>query len=511
MWVDNLPLDLKAKVSALIRAQPSSEFILKELYDYMALSPEAKKRKLASPATNGQESQNNTGAVNTPNTQSATPNAEPHTDQGQNAPINPNEVIFELSSLSFTSPMRRKMNLVFHLTIAPDSTPHPLFSVVNVNTGIPEISIGNLRSSIKLCCLIPILGNSTVPTKKNTAMLCFWLNDDLVADPSKNDPIICTFNLDLVKKQLAKDGKIPPDAEARVAHMASSPDGIKPINELIIDFLERQFSLCGISLFNFMPSAKVFKNQLNMNFDSVIAVSAQGNSVNDFLAVEAYKGSKEGALLLVSPSPDKAFLVFGFKKPITILDFSSIKDVSYKDISKFTFTAVITYDDHLSGKEATLELSMIDQKSHQAIDEFIRRMNIADNSFDNKFRETAPKEDNTGATGTEALLAEGNDDDDEEEDVSYTGEPQGESDSDLAEEFDSNAESGESDLEAESGDETEGEDEGEENEIKEEIKQEVIEEVKQEAGEAPGIMAEESKEQYVKVEEEEGAVLEQIS
>lgn len=431
MWADSLPAGLKAKISALVQAQPSSELILQELYTHML---HQNKRRKVSPSDSGSEPSAAPPTPNAPPAPAPVEQAAP-TEKALLPPISPNETIFELSSLLFTSPVRRKMNLVFHLTIAPDNTPHPLFSVVNMATGIPELSVADLRTSIRLCCLIPILGNLTVPAKKNTAMLCFWLH-------LMNDPIICTFNLDLVKRQLAKDGKIPPDADLQVAHLEQGADSIKPINELIIDFLERQFSLCGISLYNFMPSAKPHKNQLSMNSDAAIAVSLHGDSVTNFLAVEAYKGSKEGALLLLNPTPTTAFLVFGFKKPITILDFSTIVDVAYKDISKFTFTVVVTYRD--KEKEATLELSMIDQKSHEAIDEFVRRMNIVDNSFDTKFRETKPKDAaQDPATGTEALLAE---DDDEEEDGSYTAEAEAESDSDLAEEFDSNVEEEDSDL-----------------------------------------------------------------
>lgn len=473
MWVDSLPAGLKAKISALVRAQPSSEAILHELYNHML--HENKRRKVSPSSDSASDTTTTAPPVEEPPA-AVFPKAVDAPEPPRISPINPNETIFELSNLSFTSPVRRKMNLVFHLTIAPDNTPHPLFSVVNMATGIPELSVAELRTSIRLCCLIPILGNLTVPTKKNTAMLCFWLH-------IMNDPIICTFNLDLVKRQLAKDGKIPPDAELQVAHLEQSADSIKPINELIIDFLERQFSLCGISLYNFMPSAKPHKNQLSMNTDAAIAISLNGDSVTTFLAVEAYKGSKEGALLLLNPTPASAFLVFGFKKPILILDFANIVDVAYKDISKFTFTMMVTYRD--KEKEAVLELSMIDQKSHEAIDEFVRRMNIVDNSFDTKFREAKPKDAaEEPATGTEALLGEG-EEDDEEEDGSYTAEAEAESDSDLAEEFDSNAESEDSDLDKES--ESEGETvKEEEGETAKEEEGETVKEEEEEAGAKEG-------------------------
>lgn len=450
MWVDSLPVELRAKINALIKAQPSSKSILNELYEHLNPAPKRKKVEEKPEPVSGAPETNGNSATQV--------QFLSEHNLKISSPINPLEVIFNLSALTFTSPIRKKFNLVFHLLIGPDNVPLPALSVVNVATSIPEISMTNLQSAIRLCVLMPMLGNSTVPTKKDTAMLCFWLNEAALVDRTKNEPIICSLNLDLIKKQLAKDGKIPPNAELQIAHLESTADGIKPINELIIDFLQRQFSLCGIKLINFMPSANSAKNALTMNTDSGIGVSQLSNSINDFVALEAYKGSKEGSLLLISAGPQQSYLMFGFKKPILLIEFSAVKNISYKDITRFTFSVlVIVANPAKPNNEEVLEFSMIDQKSHQALDDFVKRMNIDDNSFDDNLREKTTEEMKTEADPeqTEGVAAAS---DDEEEDGTYSGAVEGESDSDIADEFDSNVESeGEEDHHEE---EEEGPDDG---------------------------------------------------
>lgn len=439
MWTDTLPVQLKARVNALIRAQPSSESILNDLHDHLTLNQ--KKRKIV-----------NSPKVKTPETAPvaavpAGPTQIEVVDQYNlrySGPINRSEVICELPNLSFTSPTRRKYNLVFHLYIGSDNAPQPVLLVVNMATSTPEISLRNLQHSVKLCVLLPVLGNTTVASKKDTGMLCFWLHDHAALDKAKNEPIICIINLDLVRKQLAKDGKIHPNAESQVAHLESSDEGIKPVNGLILEFLERQFGLCGIQLNNFMPSSLPSKNALNMNADNSVSVSRAANSENDLVLVEAYKGSKEGALVFVSPAEGSAYLVFGFKKPVVIYNFSDIKNVSYKDITKFTFTVMITVQ--VGDAETVIDFSMIDQNSFQVIDDFVRARNIDDNSYDVKLKEKGAddKQDGSGdasepqEVGLSALAGS----DDEEDDGSYNEQSSGESDDDdVAEEFESNVES----------------------------------------------------------------------
>lgn len=438
MWTDTLPVQLKARISALVRAQPSSEAILNELYEHLSLGPPTKKKKLAPPPAEPEK------PVLSDASQPTQVEVLDEYNLRITSPVNASEVICELSGLSFISPTRKKFNLLFHLFIGADGVPQPVLSVVNMATNIPEISVRGLLESVKLCILLPVLGNTTVSTKKDTGMLCFWLNDEATSNKDKNEPIICALNLDAVRKQLAKDGKIHPNAAEQVAHIEQTDEGIKPVNGLILEFLERQFGLCGIQLVNFMPSSIPSKNQFILNSDNGVSISRLANGVSDLVSVDAYRGSKEGALLFFSSADQTSSMVFGFKKPIMIVDFSSIRDVSYKDITKFTFTMVVTMQK--GDSETTIEFSMIDQKFFLEIDEFIRARNIEDNSYDVKHKEKSKDEKLNDATAAAdkqdlGLAAIAVSDDDEEEDGSYTGGVEGESDSDIAEEFGSNVES----------------------------------------------------------------------
>lgn len=403
-WVDNLPTALQIKVHQLVTAQPSSQDILDELYEHLTSpkkrkTPQRKPRELPS-ADNG--------------------NGQPNPHHAKfNGPVNPQEIIFQLSNLSFGSPIRRKYNLLFHLLISPDNVPHPVLSIVNIATQTPEMSITGLPSAVKLCMLAPILGHSTVLTKKDTAMLCLWLHDHAAFD-AKNDPIICNINLDVIKKQLVEDGKVPPHAEHQVEGDDAEGDAIKPINEQIIFFLQRQFGLCGIELHNFMPFARPSQNTLKFNADTAIAISTQANNICDFVAASAYNGSKEGSILLLNTSEDTAFMVFGFKKPVLLIQFSSIRDISYKDITRFTFNMLVTIAGP-DGDDKVLEFSMIDQQSYQEIDDFVRRMKIQDNSFDSKMREKQTENPEEAAIEPDLPDAAEGASDDEEEDGTYTG------------------------------------------------------------------------------------------
>lgn len=460
-WIASLPDDLRTGVNSIIAANDAHLAILAQLYEHLtADSPPAKIRKVSSEP----EPTNVVQITTVEPTSTVAKRLSGHAlDIGTQIPQE--ETIFELPQITFQSPIRKKMNLVFHLLVEANSQPKPVLSIVNPNTLIPEISLVHLHESIKLCVLLPILGNSTVSTKKNTGLLCFWLHDEAVEDPAKNDPIICQVNFDIIKRQLIKAGKIPPQIETQFSESQELAEGIKPINEAIIDFLQRQFKLCGINLINYLPSSNPAKNKLHMNTDSGIAVSQSANDINDLVVVEAYKGSKEGALVLLCANKfNPSYLIFGFKKPVLLFSLSKIKHISYSNITRLTFNVLVTIENEMKGnKEETIEFSMIDQKYHQMLDNFVKLQNINDNSFDDELRE---KKSNEAAAAEPAENAEGAeqpaDSDDEEEDGTYTGAvEEDEEDSDVDEEFDSDANSGSDPDDDEEEDEGgEGEDDG---------------------------------------------------
>lgn len=433
MWLTKLPKSIQTKVLEYVTNNPSSEPIFAEVVNFLSPDP-PKRRKVGRPRKDA-------NARTPPPLVSYDPDAVlTHTVDIQ-SPIDPSEIIFEMPSLSFVSPVRRRLNLMFHLLVNPDEAPQPLLSVVNPVTKMPEFLIKNLSDAVKLCVMIPILGNSTVAAKKDTAMLCIWFKDGAFITLGKNEPMICQMNLDAVKKQLMDDGKIPADAERELTHEEQRSVAIKPINEMIIDFLERQFQLCGVRLVNYMPSMDPRKNALNMNEDTAICVSQQATATNDFVNVAAYRGAKEGALVLIADSPTSAYLCFGFKKPVLLYEFSRVVHVSYKDIAKFTFTVLVTVLLEGDVKE-TLEFTMVDQRCFQTVDDFFKSRQVLDGSFDEEHREKRAEDKKAIKTesgmdeqsqetdapdgahadsGLGGLAYADEEDDDEEDDETYTG------------------------------------------------------------------------------------------
>lgn len=450
-WVDTLPEGLKGQVQELITTTPSSIPVLNELYQYLQLQHETKRRKIDGNNSNNQNGEtsknvNNGDAIKMLSDYSISINRK----------LVEEEIIFELPSISFQSPVRKKMNLVLHLL--PENGANPILLIVNSTTLIPELSFIQLDKSIRLCAFLPILGLSTQDAKRNIGSLCFWLHDEAVIDPGKNDPIICQINLDLIKKHLIKTGKIPATVESQMEPQ-TQPQGIKPINEAIIQFLTRQFKMVGFNLINYLPSCNQNRNSLVINEDSGIAISHKANTINDMLLIEAYKGSKDGTFFLFNKNEfNPAYMGFGFRKPILLYLISDIESYSFSDITKYTFT--INFEIHDAKREKTelVSLSMIDQKYYSLIDDFLKLQDIENNSFNESLREKPSNKggsgDANGSTDTPDAIAVGeDDDDDEEDDDNYQGGEEEDDDDDVAEEYDSNADN------SSDGEDVEGEDE----------------------------------------------------
>lgn len=427
MWLSKLPPSLQTKVGDYVAQNPASEPIFGELVNFLSPDP-PKKRKVGRP-------RKDENSRTPPPLMAYDPDAVLTHTMDIKLPIDPSEIIFEMPSMSFISPYRRRMNLVFHLLVSNDAATQPLLSVASATTKIPEFTIKDLLEAVKLCVMIPMLGNSTVSTKKDTAMLCIWLHDGAFLTQGKNEPIICTINLDAVKRQLIDEGKLPEDADQILSPEELRSIAIKPVNEMIIEFLERQFQLCGVRLVNYMPSMDPRRNALNMNEDTAICISRGANSVNDFVNVAAYRGAKEGALVLIADLENSAYLCFGFKKPVLLYDFGKVVHVSYKDIAKFTFTVLVTIrlqDDH----QEVLEFTMVDQRCFHTFDEFFKSRQITDGSFDEQHREKRAEDKKSvkneeageGNLGELALDQDDDEDEDEEEedDETYTGAVEGE-------------------------------------------------------------------------------------
>lgn len=453
-WIQTLPEPLRTEILITVSKAPESFPAFSNLYNYLA-NQDVKRRKVESQQTEppAQEIKAVQPVAAPIPPQTPVTSSQPGTIT-LTAPINPETIIFEISQVSFQSPIRKKLNLTFHL-IEENNQPIPVLSIINASKQIPELSLVNLRNSIKLCTLIPILGNSTNSVKKSIVSLCFWINDDLVDDKAYKDPIICQINLDIIKKQMVKDGKLPPDVDNKLQTDPQIDNlSLNPVHERIIDYFQRQFKLCGINLINYLPCSSLFKNNFTLNSDTAIALST--NNIKTFLLVEAHKGSKDGSLMFLSSNAfNKAFIIFGFKKPILIFDMLNIVNVSYSNITRLTFSMLLTVLND-NKEEKVLEFSMIDQQCFAVIDEFMKLQDINDNSYDDSLREKVKGDDakvNGDSNGApEVTLADINASEDEEDgDYGEANDDEEEDGSDIDEEFDSDAGSDEDDVEEDDG------------------------------------------------------------
>lgn len=384
-WLQNLPPPLRDEVSALVSAIPQTAPTIDKLYHFASNQPSKPK--------NGESPR-----------KKRPPPAKPPTLA---APLSAQDIIFLLSNVSFQLPFRKRLGFVFHLAVGPNG-PSPALLLVNTSLQ-PEFSVLELAHNVSFCALLPILGNSTVASKKDTVLLLIWLK--------QGDPIVCQLNFDAVKKQLVAEGKVPASAESELESDLDDDDaqGIKPINEALVDFLVRQFQLCGIRLFNYLPFSTGLRNKLTLNKDTGLSISAAGTSVNDVVMVQAYKGSKDGALVLLGGAQDHpGTVIFGFRKPILLFDTGLVKRISYNNITRLTFNVLITvHNEAKPENEETLEFLMVDQAYFQVFDDFVKRQGINDDSFNESLREKLKTDEKP------EVPAEEGDSDDEEEDGTY--------------------------------------------------------------------------------------------
>ncbi|EDK37552.2 hypothetical protein PGUG_01650 [Meyerozyma guilliermondii ATCC 6260] len=428
-WLHTLPPPLQDEVAALISAVPQAAPTLDKLFEYASNSPQ--KQKIPDPPRKKRQQT------------SAPPQLPP--------PLTQADIIFHLSNISCQSPFRKRLGFAFHLALGPQG-PVPALSLVN-NQLQPEFSLMNLGQDIVFCSLLPILGNSTVSSKKDTVLLLVWL--------AHGDPIVCQLNFDAVKKQLVAEGKVPASAESELDSESEEDDaeGIRPINEALVDFLVRQFQLCGIRLLNYLPFSTGSKNKLTLNKDTALALSTNGTSVNDVVIVQAYRGSKDGALVLLGGTQDQpGTIIFGFRKPILLFRANSVKRISYSNITRLTFNVSVTvHNDTRPDGEETIEFSMLDQAYFQILDDFVKRQGINDDSFNEALREKQKADPNVKAE-TDAEDAEAPDSDDEEEDGTYQAGVESDSDNEKKEE---DGEENSEDEDSEDGEESEDSEDGE--------------------------------------------------
>ena len=466
-WIEQFPKELQDRIQAVVSRDASSQQVFVDVINFIEKEESNKRRKLINGLGLAEDLNDAVGS----SLDELSPSPTIHHDT----------IIFEIPQVSFMSPVRKRMNLTFHL-IEQNGQGLPVLSIVNPANNSPDISYINLQNAVKLCLILPILGNSTNPQKKGVVTLCCWMHDLYYTDANvSKDPLILQLNLDAIKKLMIKNEKLPADIENQfdLTNYRNSVI-LNPIQERIIDYFTRQFKLCGVNLVSYLPSDTIVKNSFIVNQDTAVALSTSGNDSTKpaMVMVECHKGARDGNLILLEQNEhNPAYILFAFRKPTLVYAMSRVLSASYTSVTKHTFSLTIIVLNE-KDEERSIEFSIIDQAYFQLIDDFIRSHGISDDSFneDNKEKVVDSKANvvraavngmlgtTTPATTNSRANGDGGDDDDDEEEDGDFEAGNEDDDSDVAEEYDSAAES------------VEGEGEEEEEEEKEEKEEDVEEE-----------------------------------
>ncbi|CAK9440218.1 uncharacterized protein LODBEIA_P43180 [Lodderomyces beijingensis] len=430
-WLSQLPNVLEIQVQDAIRRDPLSKKVFQELVTYFT-DEENKRRKLSGGGADHDGANGKDASV------SGLEELEPSSS------VHPDSIIFEIQQISFSSPLRKRMNLTFHL-IEQNGQAIPILSIVNPANNAPEVSFVNLQHAVKLCVILPVLGNTTNPQKKCVASLCFWMHDSYYQDVNQSkDPVICQLNLDAIKKQMIKSGKLAADIESQF-DLASYKNQVvlNPIQARILDYFKRQFKLCGMNLVSYLPCDTVLKSNYVVNEDTAIAMTLANSTFPCMIMVECHKGARDGNLVFLERNDcNPAYMIFAFKKPILLYTMSSVVRASYLNVTKHTFDIKLVVLNERD-EEKSVDFSMIDVAYFQLIGDFLTSHGVTDDSFNEANKEKVDVKSNGGGAGGEPVTIidddDVDDDDDEEDDDFEAGGP--EEGSDVAEEYDSAAES----------------------------------------------------------------------
>lgn len=362
-FLHNLPTELQDRIVQVTQINPESLNIFEELYEFLTRE-DNKKRKIANSVDDYYEIDS----------------------------IDPDTIIFQLKDLSFQSPIRKKLNLTFSISLI---TQKPILSIGKNNEQKPDLVIDELNNdNIYFSSFLP------VPEKPHLLYFVLFYRTNL-NDVFGNDPIVLTLNKEQINKQLLDEKIIK--------------EGTDPIL-----YIYRQAQLSGFKILE----------TFNTNFNSFL--------------VEAHKGTKEGFLYFL---PNH--ILFGFKKPILLFNSKDIESFSYSSITRITFNVTLVLK---NGEKH--EFSMIDQIEYNKIDSYIKNREFLDTSMSDelKAKSTNKNQESTGALaeasnqlidGLPIELAGEEDSDDEEEDASFqvgveeSGESKSESEEDEEEEEES--------------------------------------------------------------------------
>lgn len=263
--------------------------------------------------------------------------------------------LFQLQNCSLISPLRKKLNF----SISYDSQHKCNNIILSDKDDKVHFSINNTKSSIRFATFLPVL------EKPNLCYFFIKHGDDSI------DPLIMTLNKQDVVKQLYEDG------ENR--GLVNNDDmSLNERFEQCISYIRKQTIITGFKVIN----------------------PFQDDASSDTLSlmVDAHIKSKEGALYFLP-----GHLLFGFKKPILLLDLGRIKSVNYSTITRLTFSLNLVLDD-----DTSIEFSMIDQQEYDKINTYISMKRINDQSLSESLKaKTNVKQESKG--DLQAAIAENED------------------------------------------------------------------------------------------------------
>lgn len=317
-FMDSLPKELQDKINKITTVLPNSFEIFQEVYkvgvtqgrnqsDDTQGSP--KKRKL-----------NDLSGLNSKESSKDIPQ---------------DNIIFKLREVSVLSPLRKKLNLILHLS---ETDKKPILSLERDSK--IELSISDLRTNIKMATFLPV-------SEKPNLMYLFikYTNPIERADSGKthSDPILITLTKDHVLQQFHKFGILDVS--------------VTDFNQCI-DYMRKQAILTGFRISN--PFVTNVGNE---------------EIVKSFF-VNCHRGTKEGSLYFL---PDN--ILFGFRKPILLFDSSDIESITYSSITRLTFNVTL-----ITKVGEKFEFSMIDQTEYTKIDEYVRRKQVVDKSMSEELK-----------------------------------------------------------------------------------------------------------------------------
>ncbi|KAG0655723.1 hypothetical protein C6P45_002912 [Maudiozyma exigua] len=309
-FLQEVPSDLRYKIEKIASILPDSIELFQEIYDFALNKGENLQRKKA---TISKELE----AVN----------------------IEDSNIIFKLENASILSPIRKKLDFVFHLN---SNDKQPMISLLK-NSKI-EYSINNLKTNIKMATFLP------VPEKSNIVYL--YLECKSVKDPTQQESILMALNKTSTLGQFIKMGILP-----------NNEKDFKKCK----DYMRKQAILTGFRIID--PFSNNGTNTTSSNNDNI-----QGQLKS--FHVECHRGTKEGTLYFL---PDH--ILFGFKKPILVFQSTDIASITYSSITRLTFNMTL-----ITNNDEKFEFSMIDQSEYAKIDEYVKTKQVIDKSMSEELK-----------------------------------------------------------------------------------------------------------------------------